>query len=668
MKNSGEELDSGSGGYHIPQIGNSDLAEVTLHAKRGVLLLKAVNNGEDFIIDNYICNYRQQDIITEMRGESINRVFPHTKYRGLWNKLQNSWKTGASEQLNCPKRVKGQMVAYWDFDILSMDEKLLLVYTDLGEEIYWNRQLRQSKKNHRELLNIMEEGFAVFEVVSDNMGYPRDYRFIYVNPVFQNHYGRNKESVLGRCVFEDEFAVEQHWLEAFDQVVLSGVPCSFEEYYGKMNNYYELFIFSPGKGMLACMFTDITPKRLAEKALEQEREWLSVVLGSIGEGVIATDTENRVIFMNETASDLLDWSRESASGKHIRDLFRNSEEYMTERGSLGNFGSCHEDVEISDKTINIVRNGVKKILSNSAAPIRDKKGNLRGMVMIIGDITDQVQARERIEYLSYTDSLTGLRNRAYVNYIFSEIDQAQQLPLSLIFGDVNALKLSNDVFGHQQGDNLLVNIARILTQCCRESDVIARWGGDEFIVILPRTDREGAEQVCERIKLACKMSVNDPVRISIALGAATRDSMEQNIKNLFSKAEDRMYSQKILESQELRAEIISGLEKKLWAESDESEEHCHRLQLMACKMADCLELTDVNREGLLMLARLHDIGKLSVPSKILLKAEPLSSLEWEKVKKHSETGYRMAQSISKLRGIAYSILSHHERWDGQGYP
>ncbi|QJW48481.1 GGDEF domain-containing protein [bacterium BFN5] len=118
------------------------------------------------------------------------------------------------------------------------------------------------------------------------------------------------------------------------------------------------------------------------------------------------------------------------------------------------------------------------------------------IMMILTDITDQLRAEEQIRFLSYHDKLTLLHNRAYVETLLSDLEGPQALPMSIIMLDMNGLKLVNDVFGHQQGDLLLISMAEILKKACRPSDIIARWGGDEFVVLLPQTDQEECRKVC----------------------------------------------------------------------------------------------------------------------------------------------------------------------------
>ncbi|MBM3713402.1 MAG: diguanylate cyclase, partial [Actinobacteria bacterium] len=109
--------------------------------------------------------------------------------------------------------------------------------------------------------------------------------------------------------------------------------------------------------------------------------------------------------------------------------------------------------------------------------LRTKK-NLRIYLHIIKDITEKKISQERIKYLSFHDKLTGLYNRAFFEEELIRLDVKRQLPLSLVIGDVNGLKLINDAFGHEKGDELLKKISKILKDCFRAEDIIARWGGD----------------------------------------------------------------------------------------------------------------------------------------------------------------------------------------------
>jgi len=238
----------------------------------------------------------------------------------------------------------------------------------------------------------------------------------------------------------------------------------------------------------------------------------------------------------------------------------------------------------------------------------------------------------------------------------------------VIMGDLNGLKLVNDAFGHQEGDKLLTQTAKILKESCRKEDVIARWGGDEFAIFLRRTSYRVAMEIIERIKLVCRQASQDPVKVSIALGAVTKEDPSQDIQEILKEAEERMYRSKLLESKYVRDSILSSLRRTLFEKNHESEEHTYRLQELALPIGRALGLPDGQLDDLMLLATLHDIGKIGVPQGVIIKPGNLSPEEWELIRKHPEIGYRIAKSSPELAPIAEAILAHHEWWDGRGYP
>jgi len=242
------------------------------------------------------------------------------------------------------------------------------------------------------------------------------------------------------------------------------------------------------------------------------------------------------------------------------------------------------------------------------------------------------------------------------------------LPLGLIIADVNGLKLINDALGHLEGDKILIRAAEILRKSCRQKDIISRWGGDEFIILMPQCDRATALRIFRRIKNSFISIDSLSILINISLGLAIQYHLDRDIRNVIKEAEEKMYRHKLLESRSTRSSFIKSLEKTLWGRSHETEEHCQRMQEMAEKMGRTFKLTESELDNLKLLATLHDIGKIAIPSSILDKSEKLSPDEWETIKNHPEIGYRIAISSPELAPIAEGILHHHECWDGSGYP
>ena len=277
---------------------------------------------------------------------------------------------------------------------------------------------------------------------------------------------------------------------------------------------------------------------------------------------------------------------------------------------------------------------------------------------------------KEILFLSQHDFLTNLYNRIFFVTEKKRIDTARQLPISIIMGDVNGLKLINDSFGHQKGDEVLIEVANILKSCFRKEDIISRIGGDEFAILLPRTDSRMAGFLCNRVAEACKSYElkESMVYPSISVGHATKTNTFELIDDVFRSAEESMSRQKLLETKSVHSSIIASIKIAMFERSHETAEHAERLISLTKSIGLALLLDTNQLSELELFSTLHDIGKMGISDNILLKRGRLNDQEWVEMKKHSEMGFRIAQATSELIPIANYILCHHERWDGKGYP
>ena len=287
---------------------------------------------------------------------------------------------------------------------------------------------------------------------------------------------------------------------------------------------------------------------------------------------------------------------------------------------------------------------------------------------LIANAFARYSAYLEISYMSFHDQLTGLYNRHFLKEEMKRMDNPDNLPLSIIVADLNGLKLVNDTYGHIMGDELLHKAASLLKQSCREEDVIARWGGDEFIILLPRTSKKKAKVIQNRIVDNCTGEYAGDVPVSIAVGVACKNNTANGLHEILKKAEDSMYSQKLTESRSVRNAVLSTLMKTLSEKSYETETHTHRMKETARMIGETAGLSEADLKRLDLLITLHDIGNINIPEETLMKTGPLTSREWEMIKKHPETGFRIARSTEDYAHVAEEILSHHESWDGSGYP
>lgn len=279
-----------------------------------------------------------------------------------------------------------------------------------------------------------------------------------------------------------------------------------------------------------------------------------------------------------------------------------------------------------------------------------------------------MKKNSKISYLSYHDILTGLYNRRYCEEMMILLDNENHLPLSIVVVDIIGLKLINDAFGHLQGDVLLQKVADAIRKACRSKDTVARWGGDEYIVLLPNTSKEEAEEVVERIKHHYLEEQLSSIHISTSFGWDTKVKMEQKINEVFKNAEDDMYSNKLFETESSRGKMISAMMNTLHEKNSREEKHSKRVSQLCEAMGRNIGLSEFEVRKLKAGGLLHDIGKIGIDERILNKNGGLTKHEWDEVKRHPLIGFRILNSSLEMQSLAGCILSHHENWDGTGYP
>jgi diguanylate cyclase (GGDEF)-like protein/PAS domain S-box-containing protein len=402
-------------------------------------------------------------------------------------------------------------------------------------------------------------------------------------------------------------------------------------------------------------------KHQKEKMAREREEWLSATLTSIGDAVITVDGRYRVTFMNAAAQTLTGWNSRDVIGRKAGDICNIIQEDGLIDGWFVAAGAVREDVLLN-------KHGREIPVDYNAAPIKNYKGDTTGMVFVLRNITERKEAEERIKYLSFHDRLTDLYSRDYFEEELRRLDTPRELPLSLVMGDVNGLKLVNDVFGHQEGDTLLRKIADALKGSCRKEDMVARWGGDEFVVLLPKTTEVLALEFAKRVRALCSETDGTSIQPSIALGLVTKEKADQDLYELLKTAEDRMYRNKLMERKSTRSAIIYSLQRTVQEKSLEMGEHAVRLKSVALDAGRAAGLPDDKLDELSLLAMLHDIGKIAISDQILGKPGRLLPEEWEAMQSHLEIGYRIVESTPELAHIGEALLAHHEWWDGTGYP
>ncbi|WP_303867591.1 HD domain-containing phosphohydrolase [Acetobacterium wieringae] len=426
-----------------------------------------------------------------------------------------------------------------------------------------------------------------------------------------------------------------------------------------------------GQPYLFSIITDATEREQNAAALYQEKELQKTTMDAIHDGVITTDAEGNISYLNPAAELASGWQAGEVLGKSFEAIFPMGHEYTREPliGLVAGVLAGGQSVEITEPTVLFKKDGVMIPIETSLAPIRTKNGTIGGVVMVFRDITLSREKKRRIEYLSYHDELTGLYNRRFYEQYFSQKEIRLIHPMAFIMGDVNGLKMTNDVFGHTIGDLLLKDIAVTLKHAAGARHQVIRWGGDEFMIVMPGSDLKDAERLVRQIKEQLQdIRINGTIEASVSFGVALKQSRDDEPGAVLKKAEEMMYQIKLLESKSMRGTTINALLAALDEKRAETKAHTLRLSDHVLKLAEQLSLNVEAKNRLILLTMLHDIGKVGIPDYILGKPGHLTEEEWQIMQTHSEIGYRIASNVPELHVVTEEILHHHEKWDGSGYP
>lgn len=420
------------------------------------------------------------------------------------------------------------------------------------------------------------------------------------------------------------------------------------------------------------IINDITDRKNAELALIKSEEKYRFLTEFASDVIwVFNVTQNKFTYMSPSVFQLRGFSPEEAMTENLEDSMT-PESLQRVRSNL--------------------RKNVKAFIANPDAPntylieIQQpcKNGRLiwvevstkyryhgSGEIEIVGvsrNIDKRKQAEDAVLYLSYHDQLTGLYNRRFYEEELLRLDTPRNLPIALIMADVNGLKLINDAYGHQMGDKILIKFAEILKNECRHDEIASRVGGDEFVILFSKTNRDNVEQIVKRLNTAIASVRIDRTILSVSMGFAIKENPSDDLNDVFKRAEDAMYQHKLTISPLIKRATIDLIVNSIYERNQQEVIHsqsvCEYCQALARELG--FETEAINQIGLAGLR--HDIGEIAIDAAILTKTEKLTEAEWAEIKRHPEIGYHILRSVNEMAEIAKFVLEHHERWDGRGYP
>ncbi|MDD5658500.1 MAG: diguanylate cyclase [Actinomycetota bacterium] len=510
-----------------------------------------------------------------------------------------------------------------------------------------------------EVFNNINTAIAIFEVIDKG----KDFVFKDINKAAEKIEKVKKKDLLGKSV-----------KEVFPQITTIGLLDIFKKVYetgeaenlpislcrdNKISSSRENYIFKLPSEEIVVLYEDSTKLKQAYEEIKICEEKYKDLFESSIDGIYQSTIEGKYIDANPALVKILGYDNKEELIKidiptqlyaHKEDRPRQNNRNRLFETKLKKKDGSVIDVEISSKVI--YKNNEPAFYAG-----------------IVRDITQRKKFEEKLKFLSFHDKLTELYNRAYFEEELKRVDTVRQLPLSIIIADINCLKLVNDAFGHSKGDALLRTCARIFKKCFRKEDIIARWGGDEFAMLLPLTTQQKTIEIKNRIIVECqKAAIDKNIPVSISIGSSTKTTEEKDINTVIIEAEEQMYQSKLTESKNVSNAIITSLSKALSEKGIETKNHINKTGILAMRLGRSLNLSENQLNELHLLSFLHNIGKIVIPDEILLKKDNLSESDWKIIKRHPQIGYNIIRSSSNLAHIADAILAHHECWDGSGYP
>lgn len=515
---------------------------------------------------------------------------------------------------------------------------------------------------------------------SEHLIYLKDekLKYVFVNKALEKFYERRESEIIGSEDYDlsvKEFAERRR---ETDIDVLGKKIVVIDEIKWE-NKVYKTIKFpvklSNNHYGIGAYIEDVTEEYNKKRKIEEINETLNksnILLSAIFESspeIIVFSLDNNYCYMTfnkrhkETMKDI--WGKDIEIGMSMLEVIGSHNDRLKskenfDRVFLGESFSLIEDYGCE--------NLYRYTWENYYAPIYSSNSKIIGLTCFAINISNRIKAEEKIAYLSYHDPVTDLYNQTFMYEELKRLDIERNLPFSVIVGDVNGLKLTNDIFGHEAGDILLKKISDAIKISCRADEIIARVGGDEFIILLPKTNSRETDVIINRIYDEVEKVEYKSIRGSIALGKATKTKAVDDFKEILKEADEVMYLNKNLSQKVGQIHQLHNIIETFHIKSERERIHSQNVSELCEKIAIKLDLANEKVRRIRDAGFYHDIGKVILEDHVLGNLGTLNEDEQLLMRKHPATGYRILNIFDGTMDIAKGALEHHEHWDGSGYP
>lgn len=490
-------------------------------------------------------------------------------------------------------------------------------------------------------------------------------RFVWVSNPGETYLGLTKEEVMEKRIHS---FLSERVLDALSSLTdtETSLSLTMKDDHGR-SLIMELAHFSSKEGPLYLVVAkEMTSQQRISLALAESKKNYQEIVESMEDGYYEVDLRGNFTYLNQALCRILGFSLEEGLGMNYRQFYQNPDKVFEAYNRVYRTGKPHQGF---GWTI-INSKGEERFVEVSIALIRDEYGNPKGFSGVARDISERKKTEQTLRYLSTKDTLTGLFNRYYFEEEMKRLQQIDINEVTIFVFDIDGLKFINDTLGHHLGDELLKASASILESSFRTSDVLARIGGDEFAAIFPSYSTGLIKRIERTLKkkIARHNYSHPHLPISLSIGVYGTTGKDLDLNDILRFADDEMYRKKNENKMQVKQMILDHFLSSLKKKDFVSKGHRDRVQKISLVLGHQMGLSSSQCELLSLLAHYHDLGKVAIPDSILFKNEPLTQGEFESMKRHVETGYRIISHFPHLKILGPSVLDHHQWWNGQGYP
>lgn len=625
-----------------------------------VFKMQRITRVNDAFLKQYGYTYEEAITITPEKS------FEHDIKQGrdAWMKLfdEGHLKIETNEERKDKQTIwiEGEYVCLYD------DQKRIIGHFGIQQDITERKNAATSLVQSHEMLNTIiqndRNGIVVLDV---------NLNFIYVSSKFLHDFKINEFNVIGQNFYQHLPNIHND----IHQRVLMGEVISNEQDTFIQNDgtkdyvswEYRPWYKNDGLiGGLILYIEIITEKVTLHQTLNEYSEQLSALFDQAAIGISFGPYNKNYIKVNDKFCEIVGYSRAELKHLNYKEITHPDDLMLDQNLNKRLFSGEISKYNIEKRYIRKDKSVVW--VNMTASTVHHARTNQYFVLVIIEDINTRKLTEEKMNYLSYHDQLTGLYNRRFYEEELKRLDHKRNYPLALIMADLNGLKLINDAFGHTMGDTLLIEAAKSFKEVCRKDEIIARIGGDEFIILLTNTTDENVCKLIDRMNDSLSNKKVDNISLSIACGYALKYDESQELKNVFKIAEDNMYRQKLTDSSSIMSKTIEIIMNSLYEKSQREMLHSRRVGELCALIAKRLNFDNSEINKMRVAGFMHDIGKIGITDTILNKEGTLTQSEYNDIQRHSEVGYRILSSANEFSEIAQFVLFHHEKWDGTGYP